>query len=125
MNIIKRNGKEVPFDETKIIAAIKAANDATVETARIQGSEEDVNLEIQVITNSIKRSLENMNTAIKIEDIQYQIIMELGRRGYQVLMYNYITYMHGREIKRKINTTDEAILSLIECENEEIKQEGL
>lgn len=124
MNIIKRNGKEVPFDETKIIAAIKAANDATVETARIQGSEEDVNLEIQVITNSIKRSLENMNTAIKIEDIQYQIIMELGRRGYQVLMYNYITYMHGREIKRKINTTDEAILSLIECENEEIKQEN-
>ena len=124
MRVIKRNGKEVPFDSLKIEQAVKKANNATTETAQIQGSDEEVNLEIKVIVNSIIRNLEEMNNAVTIEDIQYQTVMELGRRGYQVIMYNYITYMHTREVKRKMNTTDEAILSLIECENEEVKQEN-
>ena len=117
--IILRNGSEVAFDITKIVNAITKANNATEASARIEDAEE-----INVIARAVKKICDNSPYALNVEDIQSIVLMQLMRKGYYVVCLNYSQYMYKRTQKRLMNTTDEAILSLIECENEEVKQEN-
>lgn len=118
MKIIKRNGKEVQFDESKISAAIEAANKEVVETDRL--SAED----IDNMTNNVKYRCEKMNRALSVEEIQNLVEDEIMKLNAFAVARKYITYRYKRALVRKSNTTDEQILSLIECDNEEVKQEN-
>jgi len=118
MNIIKRNGSEVLFDETKITAAIEAANKEVVETERL--SEED----IDNITFHVKYKCQKMKRALGVEEIQNLVEDEIMKNNAFSVARKYITYRYKRALIRKANTTDEQILSLIECDNEEVKQEN-
>ena len=118
MKIIKRNGKEVQFDELKISAAIEAANKEVVETDRL--SAED----IDNMTNNVKYRCEKMNRALSVEEIQNLVEDEIMKLNAFAVARKYITYRYKRALVRKANTTDEQILSLIECDNEEVKQEN-
>lgn len=118
MNIIKRNGSEMTFDEQKITAAIEKANDEVVETERL--SSED----IDNITNNVKYQCEKMKRALSVEEIQNLVENELMKLNAFTVARKYITYRYMRALVRKSNTTDEQILSLIECANEEVKQEN-
>lgn len=118
MKIIKRNGAEVKFDELKITAAIEKANNEVVETERL--SEED----IDNITNNVKYQCEKMRRALSVEEIQNLVENEIMKLNAFAVARKYITYRYKRALVRKANTTDEQILSLIECDNEEVKQEN-
>ena len=118
MNIIKRNGSEMTFDEQKITAAIEKANNEVVETERL--SSED----IDNITNNVKYQCEKMKRALSVEEIQNLVENELMKLNAFTVARKYITYRYMRALVRKSNTTDEQILSLIECANEEVKQEN-
>ncbi len=118
MKIIKRNGQEAIFDETKITNAIIAANKEVVETDRL--SEED----IDNITNDIKYKCQKMKRALSVEEIQNLVEDELMKLNSFSVARKYITYRFQRALARQSNTTDEQILSLIECANEEVKQEN-
>ena len=118
MKIIKRNGKEVEFDASKISAAIEAANNEVVETDRL--SEED----IDNMTNNVKYRCEKMGRALSVEEIQNLVEDEIMKLNAFEIARKYITYRYKRALVRKANTTDEQILSLIECDNEEVKQEN-
>ncbi len=118
MNIIKRNGSEMTFDELKITAAIEKANNEVVETERL--SDED----IDNITNNVKYQCEKMKRALSVEEIQNLVENELMKLNAFTVARKYITYRYMRALVRKSNTTDEQILSLIECANEEVKQEN-
>ncbi len=118
MKIIKRNGKEVEFDASKISAAIIAANNEVVETDRL--SEED----IDNMTNNVKYRCEKMGRALNVEEIQNLVEDEIMKLNAFEIARKYITYRYKRALVRKSNTTDEQILSLIECDNEEVKQEN-
>ncbi|KXU42410.1 MAG: anaerobic ribonucleoside-triphosphate reductase [Longibaculum muris] len=118
MKIIKRNGTEVQFDELKITAAIEKANKEVVETERL--SEED----IDNITNNVKYQCQKMNRALSVEEIQNLVEDEIMKLNAFSVARKYITYRYKRALVRKANTTDEQILSLIECDNEEVKQEN-
>lgn len=118
MKIIKRNGQEAIFDETKITNAIIAANKEVVETERL--SEE----EIDNITNDIKYKCQKMKRALSVEEIQNLVEDELMKLNAFSVARKYITYRFQRALARQSNTTDEQILSLIECANEEVKQEN-
>lgn len=118
MNIIKRNGSEMIFDELKITAAIEKANNEVVETERL--SDED----IDNITNNVKYQCEKMKRALSVEEIQNLVENELMKLNAFTVARKYITYRYMRALIRKSNTTDEQILSLIECTNEEVKQEN-
>ncbi|MFR7591926.1 MAG: anaerobic ribonucleoside-triphosphate reductase [Longibaculum sp.] len=118
MKIIKRNGAEVQFDELKITAAIEKANKEVVETERL--SEED----IDNITNNVKYQCEKMRRALSVEEIQNLVEDEIMKLNAFSVARKYITYRYKRALVRKANTTDEQILSLIECDNEEVKQEN-
>ena len=118
MKIIKRNGTEVQFDELKITAAIEKANKEVVETERL--SEED----IDNITNNVKYQCQKMNRALSVEEIQNLVEDEIMKLNAFSVPRKYITYRYKRALVRKANTTDEQILSLIECDNEEVKQEN-
>ncbi len=118
MKIIKRNGAEVLFDQTKITAAIEKANNEVVETDRL--SEED----IDNITNNVKYQCEKMKRALNVEEIQNLVENEIMKLNAFAVARKYITYRYMRALVRKSNTTDEQILSLIECANEEVKQEN-
>lgn len=118
MNIIKRNGSEMVFDELKITAAIEKANNEVVETERL--SDED----IDNITNNVKYQCEKMKRALSVEEIQNLVENELMKLNAFTVARKYITYRYMRALIRKSNTTDEQILSLIECTNEEVKQEN-
>ena len=116
--VIKRNGEEVTFDLTKIMNAIKAANE---EVDRIYQLSE---YQVKVIAENISRQIAEMNHAANVEDIQDMVetgIMEM--RGYEVAQ-KYVRYRYKRELTRKSNTTDDGILALIEHLNEEINQEN-
>ena len=116
--IIKRNGQEVEFDKTKIVNAIKKAN------AEVDGIHQMNEAQIQAIADKIAAEVEKSTHAVAVEDIQDMVetgIMEM--RGYEVAQ-KYIRYRYKRSLSRKANTTDEAILSLIDMSNEEIKQEN-
>ena len=116
MKIIKRNGQEAIFDEVKITNAIIGANKEVVETERL--SEEDN------ITNDIKYKCQKMKRALSVEEIQNLVEDELMKLNAFSVARKYITYRFQRALARQSNTTDDQILSLIECANEEVKQEN-
>ena len=118
MKIIKRNGQEAIFDEVKITNAIIGANKEVVETERL--SEE----EIDNITNDIKYKCQKMKRALSGEEIQNLVEDELMKLNAFSVARKYITYRFQRALARQSNTTDDQILSLIECANEEVKQEN-
>ena len=118
MKIIKRNGQEAIFDEVKITNAIIGANKEVVETERL--SEE----EIDNITNDIKYKCQKMKRALSVEEIQNLVEDELMKLNAFSVARKYITYRNKRALARQSNTTDDQILSLIECANEEVKQEN-
>lgn len=118
MKIIKRNGQEAIFDDVKITNAIIGANKEVVETERL--SEE----EIDNITNDIKYKCQKMKRALSVEEIQNLVEDELMKLNAFSVARKYITYRFQRALARQSNTTDDQILSLIECANEEVKQEN-
>lgn len=118
MKIIKRNGQEAIFDEVKITNAIIGANKEVVETEKL--SEE----EIDNITNDIKYKCQKMKRALSVEEIQNLVEDELMKLNAFSVARKYITYRFQRALARQSNTTDDQILSLIECANEEVKQEN-
>ena len=118
MKIIKRNGQEAIFDEVKITNAIIGANKEVVETERL--SEE----EIDNITNDIKYKCQKMKRALSVEEIQNLVEDELMKLNAFSVARKYITYRFQRALARQSNTTDDQILSLIECANEEVRQEN-
>ena len=118
MNIIKRNGSEVIFDITKIIAAITKANDTVEEADRMTP------VQIQRIAQSVELQCQKMNRAPTVEEIQDMVEHHIMAHGAFEVAKRYITYRYTRSLVRKSNTTDDKILSLIECNNEEAKQEN-
>ena len=118
MKIMKRNGTEVVFDITKIIAAITKANNTVGEDARMTP------VQIQRIAESVELSCQKMNRSPSVEEIQDLVESQIMAHGAYEVAKNYITYRYVRSLVRKSNTTDEKILSLIECNNEEVKQEN-
>ncbi len=118
MKVIKRNGTEVVFDITKIIAAITKANESVGESARMTP------VQIQRIAESVELSCLKMNRSPSVEEIQDLVEYQIMAHGAFEVAKNYVTYRYTRSLVRKSNTTDEKILSLIECCNEEAKQEN-
>ena len=118
MNVIKRNGTEVVFDIEKIIAAISKANASVDEKARMTP------LQLQRIAEFVELSCLKMNRAPSVEEIQDLVEYQIMAHGAYEVAKNYVTYRYTRSLVRKSNTTDEKILSLIECCNEEAKQEN-
>ncbi len=118
MNVIKRNGQEVPFDISKIVNAIRKAN------KEVEPIHQMSPFQIQAVADNISRRMASYSHACNVEDIQDMVetgIMEM--RGYEVAQ-KYVRYRYKREISRKSNTTDDGILSLIDLNNEEVKQEN-
>lgn len=118
MKIIKRNGAEVTFDITKIIMAITRANDTVEEADRLTP------VQIQRIAENVALQCEKMNRAATVEEIQDMVEHHIMAHGAFEVAKHYITYRYTRSLVRKSNTTDDKILSLIECNNEEAKQEN-
>ncbi len=118
MIVIKRNGTEVDFDITKIIAAITKANESIEESARMTP------VQIQRIAESVDLACQKMNRSPSVEEIQDLVEYQIMAHGAFEVAKNYVTYRYTRSLVRKSNTTDEKILSLIECCNEEAKQEN-
>ena len=118
MKIIKRNGSEMPFDNQKIYSAISRANAQVEETDRITPEE------IEAITERVTEYCKQLDRAPGVEEVQDQVEHELMVHGAFVLAKCYITYRYTRALVRQSNTTDDRILSLIECSNEEAKQEN-
>ena len=118
MTVIKRNGSEVTFDITKIIAAITKANESVDESIRMTP------MQIQRIAESVEFSCLKMNRSPSVEEIQDLVEYQIMAHGAFEVAKNYVTYRYTRSLVRHSNTTDEKILSLIECCNEEAKQEN-
>jgi len=118
MRIIKRNGAEVGFDITKIIIAVTKANEAVEEADRMTP------VQIQRIAESVELQCQKMNRAPTVEEIQDMVEHYIMAHGAFEVAKHYITYRYTRSLVRKSNTTDDKILSLIECNNEEAKQEN-
>ena len=118
MKVIKRNGAEMQFDIEKIVAAITKANEA---------SEQDVRLtpmQIRRIAEAVELNCIRMNRAPGVEEIQDLVEKQIMAHGAYEVAKKYITYRYTRNLIRRSNTTDDRILSLIECHNEEAKQEN-
>ncbi len=118
MKLIKRSGTEVVFEKEKITAAVLKANAAVDPSAAISESE------IRKITDRVEKKCEKLRRAVTVEEVQDMVEDEIMRLGAFVLAKAYITYRYRRALVRKANTTDDKILSLIECNNEEVKQEN-
>ena len=118
MKVIKRNGSEVDFDITKIIAAITKANDVVEESERMTP------MQIRRIAESVDLACQKMNRSPSVEEIQDLVEKQIMAHGAFEVAKRYITYRYTRSLVRRSNTTDEKILSLIECCNEEAKQEN-
>ena len=118
MKVIKRNSSEVTFDITKIITAITKANEAVEEEARMTP------MQIKRIAEAVELSCIRMNRAPEVEEIQDLVESQIMAHGAYEVAKKYITYRYSRALVRRSNTTDEKILSLIECCNEEAKQEN-
>ena len=118
MRIIKRSGAEVDFDISKIIAAIYKANAVVGEDDKLKTSQVDR------IANTVENQCMSMNRAMSVEEIQDMVEDGIMRENAYEVARRYITYRYVQSIKRKNNTTDDKILSLIECDNEEVKQEN-
>ena len=118
MKIIKRSGQEVPFDREKIEIAIQKANESVVSSERMTP------IQIKRIAEDVEMAANNISRALSVEEIQDMVEDQImNQRAFSVAR-RYITYRYTRELVRKSNTTDEQILSLIECNNEEVKQEN-
>ena len=118
MRVIKRNGAEVEFDIVKIISAVTKANDVVDEEARMTP------VQIQRIAESVEFSCQSLGRAPTVEEIQDFVEHQIMAHGAFEVAKRYITYRYNRSLVRKSNTTDDKILSLIECNNEEAKQEN-
>ena len=118
MKLIKRNGSEAIFDSQKIYSAVEKANRAVGESDRIKDSD------IRKITDKVVKKCEKLGRAVSVEEIQDMVEREIMALGAFTLAKTYITYRYTRELVRKSNTTDDKIISLIECNNEEVKQEN-
>ncbi len=118
MKIIKRNGSEVTFDITKIIAAVTKANEVAEETARMTP------LQIRRIAESVELVAQEIGRTLSVEEIQDLVEAQIMAHGAFEVAKLYITYRYTRTLVRQSNTTDDKILSLIECNNEEVKQEN-
>ncbi len=118
MKVIKRNGAEVEFDIVKIIAAVSKANDVAEEDARMTP------VQIQRIAESVEIACQGLGRAPTVEEIQDFVEHQIMAHGAFEVAKRYITYRYTRSLVRKSNTTDDKILSLIECNNEEAKQEN-
>ena len=118
MRVIKRNGAEVEFDIVKIIAAVTKANDVVDEEARMTP------VQIQRIAESVEFSCQSLGRAPTVEEIQDFVEHQIMAHGAFEVAKRYITNRYNRSLVRKSNTTDDKILSLIECNNEEAKQEN-
>ena len=118
MKIIKRSGAEVAFDPQKIVIAVTKANDSVVPSARMSA------VQIKRIAEDVESAAQNINRSLSVEEIQDMVEDQImNQRAFDVAR-RYITYRYRRALVRKSNTTDEQILSLIECNNEEVKQEN-
>ncbi len=118
MKIIKRSGAEVEFDPKKIVIAVTKANDSVVPSERMS------EIQIKRIAEDVESAAANMNRSLSVEEIQDMVEDQImNQRAFDVAR-RYITYRYTRALVRKSNTTDEQILSLIECNNEEVKQEN-
>ncbi len=118
MKIIKRSGAEVSFDPQKIVIAVSKANDSVVPSARMSA------VQIRRIAEDVESAAQNMSRSLSVEEIQDMVEDQImNQRAFDVAR-RYITYRYTRALVRKSNTTDEQILSLIECNNEEVKQEN-
>ncbi len=118
MQVIKRNGTEVVFDIDKIIAAVTKANESVEEGARMTP------LQIRRIAEFVELSCLKMNRSPSVEEIQDLVEYQIMAHGAYEVAKNYVTYRYTRSLIRRSNTTDDKILSLIECCNEEAKQEN-
>ena len=118
MNIIKRSGKEVKFNAEKILNAIRKANKEVSEEKRLS---ED---EMRAITDKVTANCKNLTRAASVEEIQDMVEDGLMGSGHHQVARKYITYRFQHQLVRQSNTTDEQIMSLIECSNEEVKQEN-
>ena len=118
MKIIKRNGTEVPFDITKIIVAVSKANQSVDEKVRLSRDQ------ITAIAAAVTDRCQKLSRAVNVEEIQDMVENELMDIQAHDVARHYITYRYVQNLKRQTNTTDERILSLIECNNEEVKQEN-
>ena len=118
MKIIKRSGVEVNFDLKKIIAAIRKANNTVREDDRLTDAE------INEIASVVEDHCEEMLRAPSVEEIQDMVENQLMKYNAYTMARNYITYRYKRALVRKSNSTDEQILTLLECNNEEVKQEN-
>ena len=118
MKIIKRNGSEVPFDITKIITAVTKASDSVSGKSRLTREQ------INQIADDVTEQCQALNRAVSVEEIQDMVENKLMDMKAHDIARHYITYRYIQSLKRQTNTTDERILSLIECQNEEVKQEN-
>lgn len=118
MNVIKRNGSEVEFDIYKIIHAIEGANSQTAEKKRL------TSVQIRRIAESVTVACDDLGRSPAVEEIQDMVEQAIMQHGAYEVAKQYITYRYTRSLVRQSNTTDDKILSLIECNNEEAKQEN-
>ena len=118
MKIIKRSGAEAVFDRNKIVAAVTGANRATKEDARLSDKQ------ISVIALNVEALCQQLDRSVGVEEIQDMVDDQIMDQKAFSVARNYITYRYVQSLKRQNNTTDERILSLIECNNEEVKQEN-
>ncbi len=118
MKIIKRSGQEVAYDISKIIAAVRKANNSVVDAEKM------TDRQIDVIADNMIRQCEKMNRSLSVEEIQDMVENEIMNQRAFTVARSYITYRYRRALVRKANSTDEQILSLLECSNEEVKQEN-
>ena len=118
MKIIKRNGAEVPFDITKIITAVTKASDS------VGGQDRLTREQITQIAAAVTDKCQHLNRAVSVEEVQDMVENQLMDIQAHDVARPYITYRYVQSLKRQTNTTDERILSLIECQNEEVKQEN-
>ncbi len=119
MKVIKRNGTEVVFDRNKIAIAVGKANMSVDDASKRLSNEQ-----IETITNNVSHECEGMGRAVGVEEIQDMVEVEIMREGAYDVAKNYIKYRYDRQLARQANTTDEKIFSLIDCQNEEVKQEN-
>ncbi len=118
MKIIKRNGQEVPYNLEKIITAIRKAN------AGVLSSQQMTEEQINEIALNVEKACENVNRSLNVEEIQDMVEDQIMDQKAFAVARNYITYRYKRSLARQSNSTDQQILTLIECNNEEVKQEN-
>lgn len=117
MNVIKRSGEEVSFDIEKIVNAVAKANAATLHSPM---NENDIRNVAEVVTAKCQK----LNRSANVEEIQDMVETEIMRKKFFAVAHNYITYRYERALVRKANSTDQQIMSLLERQNEEVKQEN-